>query len=88
MEKKLYLNIAYRPGFRGAQGEWLYDANNFIWKDNNVDNIKYGKDGYRLCHYHLISRINLRTEIVIRQYMQGKRARQQRPQQDSISPRS
>jgi hypothetical protein len=54
-EKKMYFNIAYSSGLRGSQGEWLYDANNYIWKDNNVDNIKYGKDGYRLCHYHLIS---------------------------------
>jgi hypothetical protein len=51
-EKKMYFNIAYSSGLRGSQGEWLYDANNYIWKDNNVDNIKYGKDGYRLCHYH------------------------------------
>lgn len=55
MEKKLYLNIAYRLGFRGAQGEWLYDANNFIWKDNNVEDIKYGSDGYTLCCYHGLS---------------------------------
>ena len=54
-EKKMYFNIAYSSGLRGSQGEWLYDANNYIWKDNNIDNIKYGKDGYRLCYYHLIS---------------------------------
>ena len=54
-EKKIYLNIAYCSGIRASQGEWLYDANNYIWKDNNVENIKYGKDGYRMCHYHLVS---------------------------------
>lgn len=54
-EKRLYLNIAYASGLRGSQGEWLYDANNYIWSKNDVDNIKYGKDGYTLCHYHQIS---------------------------------
>jgi hypothetical protein len=54
-DKKMYLNIAYSSGLRGSQGEWLYDANNYIWRDNNVEDIKYGKDGYRLCHYHLVS---------------------------------
>ena len=54
-EKKLYLNISHSNGIRGAQGEWLYDANNYIWKNNDVDNIKYGKDGYRTCYYHLLS---------------------------------
>ena len=54
-EKKLYLNIAYASGLRGSQGEWLYDANNYIWSKNDVDGIKYGKDGYTLCHYHLVS---------------------------------
>lgn len=54
-DRKLYLNIAYSSGLRGSQGEWLYDANNYIWKDNAVDNIKYGKDGYTLCCYHLLS---------------------------------
>lgn len=60
-EKGIYFNIAYNSGIRGAQGEWLYDANNFIWNDNDVDNIKYGKDGYQLCLYHLIS-----TDIMFR----------------------
>lgn len=54
-EKRLHLNIAYASGLRGAQGEWLYDANNYIWKDNDVENVKYGKNGYRLCYYHLVS---------------------------------
>lgn len=54
-EKRLYLNIAYASGLRGSQGEWLYDANKYIWSHNDVDNIKYGKDGYTLCHYHQIS---------------------------------
>ena len=54
-EQRLYLNIAYASGLRGSQGEWLYDANNYIWSKNDVDNIKYGKDGYTLCHYHLVS---------------------------------
>lgn len=54
-EKRLYLNIAYASGLRGAQGEWLYDANNHIWSKNDVDGIKYGKDGYTLCHYHVVS---------------------------------
>ena len=54
-DKKMYLNIAYSSGLRGSQGEWLYDANNYIWRDNNVEDIKYGKDGYRLCHYHFVS---------------------------------
>lgn len=54
-DKKIYFNIAYSSGIRASQGEWLYDANNFIWKNNNVENIKYGKDGYRMCYYHLMS---------------------------------
>lgn len=54
-EKKLYVNVSYSSGIRGSQGEWLYDANNYIWNNNNVENIKYGKDGYRLCYYHLMS---------------------------------
>jgi len=54
-EKRMYVNIAYSSGLRGSQGEWLYDANNYIWKENDVENVKYGKDGYRLCHYHLVS---------------------------------
>ena len=49
---------------RGSQGEWLYDANNYIWKDNDVENVKYGKDGYRLCHYHLVS-----TDLMFRYAM-------------------
>lgn len=53
--KRMYVNISYSSGLRGSQGEWLYDANNYIWKSNDVDNIKYGKDGYQLCHYHLVS---------------------------------
>lgn len=54
-EKKVYLNLAYGSGIRGSQGEWLYDANNYIWCNNDVENIKYGKEGYRICYYHLIS---------------------------------
>lgn len=54
-EKRMYLNIAYSSGIRGSQGEWLYDANNYLWRDNNVENIKYGKDGYQTCYYHLLS---------------------------------
>lgn len=54
-EKRLYLDISYSSGFRGAQGEWLYDANNYLWRDNDVYNVKYGKDGYRLCYYHMLS---------------------------------
>lgn len=54
-EKMVYLNIAYSSGIRVAQGEWLYDANNFIWKNNDVDNVKYGKDGYQMHFYHLVS---------------------------------
>lgn len=54
-EKKTYLNITYSSGLRGAQGEWLYDANRFIWNKNDVDNIRYGKDGYRMCYYHVLS---------------------------------
>ena len=54
-EKGMSLNIAYSSGIRASQGEWLYDANNYIWKDNNVDNVKYGKDGYRMCYYHVLS---------------------------------
>lgn len=53
--KRLYLNLTYATGLRASQGEWLYDNNNYIWNTNDVDNIKYGKDGYRLCYYHLIS---------------------------------
>ena len=59
--KRVYVNIAYSSGLRGSQGEWLYDANNYIWKDNDVENVKYGKDGYRLCHYHLVS-----TDLMLR----------------------
>lgn len=54
-EKGPYLNVSYSSGIRGSQGEWLYDANNYIWKDNDVENIKYGHDGYRMCYYHLLS---------------------------------
>ena len=54
-EKGLYLNIAYASGFRGSQGEWLYDANNYLWNKNDADGVKYGKDGYTLCYYHLVS---------------------------------
>ena len=53
-ERKIYLNFSYSSGIRASQGEWLYDANNYIW-NNNVESIKYGKDGYRTCFYHLIS---------------------------------
>ena len=60
-EKNIYLNLAYSSGIRASQGEWLYDANNFIWNKNDVDNIKYGKDGYQLCFYHLAS-----TNLMIR----------------------
>ena len=54
-EKMMYLNVAYNSGIRVAQGEWLYDANNFIWKNNDVNNVKYGKDGYQMRFYHLVS---------------------------------
>lgn len=54
-EKRLYLNIAYSHGIKSSQGEWLYDANNYIWNKNNVNNIKYGQDGYQIYHYHLVS---------------------------------
>ena len=54
-ERKIYLNFSYSSGIRASQGEWLYDANNYIWNNNNVESIKYGKDGYRTCFYHLIS---------------------------------
>ena len=53
--KGAYLNLTYASGIRGSQGEWLYDANNYIWRNNDVDNIKYGHDGYTLCFYHLLS---------------------------------
>ena len=53
--KMVYLNFAYSSGIRAAQGEWLYDANNFIWKSNDVENVKYGKDGYQVYFYHLVS---------------------------------
>lgn len=54
-EKDIYLNIVYSSGIKSSQGEWLYDANNYIWKSNDVDNVKYGKDGYQTYYYHLIS---------------------------------
>lgn len=54
-EKRLYLNIAYSHGIKSSQGEWLYDANNYIWNKNNVDDIKYGQDGYQIYYYHLVS---------------------------------
>lgn len=54
-EKKLHLNLTYASGIRGAQGEWLYDANRYIWNNNDVENVKYGKDGYRTCFYHLMT---------------------------------
>lgn len=54
-EKRMYLDITYSSGLRGAQGEWLYDANNYIWSRNDVENLKYGKDGYRICYYHVLS---------------------------------
>lgn len=60
-DKRIYLNMAYSSGIRGSQGEWLYDANRYIWSNNNVDNIKYGKDGYTTCFYHLIS-----TDLMVR----------------------
>lgn len=53
--KKLYINIAYSTGVRGSQGEWLYDANQYIWSNNDVENVKYGKNGYTTCFYHLVS---------------------------------
>ena len=53
--KKVYLNISHANGIRASQGEWLYDANNFIWNKNDVENVRYGKDGYRMCYYHLLS---------------------------------
>ena len=54
-EKGLFLNIAYSSGIRGAQGEWLYDANHFIWNNNDVNNVKYGENGYQICIYHVLS---------------------------------
>lgn len=60
-DKRIYLNMAYSSGIRGSQGEWLYDANRYIWSNNNVDNIKYGQDGYTTCLYHLIS-----TDLMVR----------------------
>lgn len=54
-EKKICLNIAYSSGVRASQGEWLYDANNYIWNKNDVENVKYGKEGYTTCFYHLVS---------------------------------
>lgn len=54
-EKRVYLNISHSSGLRGSQGEWLYDANNYIWRNNDVENVKYGSDGYRMCYYHLLS---------------------------------
>lgn len=60
-EKRMYLNIAYYSGIRASQGEWLYDANNYIWKNNDVDNIKYGMDGYQMCYYHVVS-----TDLMVR----------------------
>lgn len=68
-EKKIYFNLAYASGIRASQGEWLYDANNYIWNNNNVGNIKYGKDGYRTCFYHQIS-----TDLMyryVRRYASG-----------------
>ena len=53
--KGLLFNISYSAGIRGSQGEWLYDANKYLWHANDVDNVKYGKDGYTLCYYHLVS---------------------------------
>ena len=53
--KKVYLNISHANGIRASQGEWLYDANRYIWGRNDVENVKYGKDGYRTCYYHLVS---------------------------------
>ena len=54
-QKKIYLNFAHANGIRGSQGEWLYDANNHLWSNNDPENVKYGKDGYRTCFYHLMS---------------------------------
>ena len=54
-EKRVYINIAYSCGIKSSQGEWLYDANNYIWNKNNVNNIKYGQDGYQIYYYHLVS---------------------------------
>lgn len=53
--KGAFFNVSYSSGIRGSQGEWLYDANKYLWHANDVDNVKYGKDGYTLCYYHLIS---------------------------------
>lgn len=56
--KGFLFNISYSAGIRGSQGEWLYDANKYLWHANDVDdvdNVKYGKDGYTLCYYHLVS---------------------------------
>ena len=54
-KKKIYLNFSHANGIRASQGEWLYDATNHIWNNNDVENVKYGKDGYRTCFYHLMS---------------------------------
>ena len=54
-ERNIYISLAYASGIRGSQGEWLYDANNHLWSKNDPENVKYGKDGYRTCFYHLIS---------------------------------
>lgn len=54
-DKGMYLNIAYNSGVRASQGEWLYDANRYIWKSNDVEHLEYGKDGYRMCYYHVVS---------------------------------
>ena len=54
-EKRVYINIAYSCGIKSSQGEWLYDANNYIWNKNNVNSIKYGQDGYQIYYYHLVS---------------------------------
>lgn len=54
-KKRIYLNFVHANGIRAAQGEWLYDANNYLWSKNDAENVKYGKDGYRTCFYHLMS---------------------------------
>jgi hypothetical protein len=54
-EKKIYLNFSYSGGIRASQGEWLYDANRYLWNKNDAENVKYGVDGYRTCYYHLMS---------------------------------
>lgn len=54
-DKGLYFNVAYATGLRAPQGEWLYDANNYIWNKNDVGNIKYGQEGYNVTFYYTVA---------------------------------